>query len=381
MINLLIGPPGGGKSYEAVVYHVLPALRDGRKVITNLPLILEMFARLDPKYPDLICLKKVSNDGVSRPFAHISDYGDTWRHPETGTGPLYIIDEAHEVLPKSKIGSKPIDPAIGEWFATHRHEFADVLIITQHYGRVSSEVIDRLQLVYRVKKMTAFGKPDRYIRKVQDGLRGDVVDMSEREYEKHFFGLYVSHTRAISKGIESGASDVTPRYKKFIRWGLIICGVSVGIMSCQAVKQFGMEKPKPKPVVVKPVPAPVVASVPVSLPSVSASAVDVMRPEGVQSFQASEPEKTPFDGMSIHVSGYVESSLHARKLYLFTLSQNGQGVAQLSMDQIRQTGYIVTPVSACVAKLQYAENPPFFARCDAPQIQMAPTSVAQKSAM
>lgn len=214
MINLLIGPPGGGKSYEAVVYHVLPALRDGRKVITNLPLILEMFARLDPAYVDLICLKKVSNDGVSRPFAHISDYGDTWRHPETGTGPLYIIDEAHEVLPKSKIGSKPIDPAIAEWFATHRHEFADVLIITQHYGRVSSEVIDRLQLVYRVKKMTAFGKSDRYIRKVQDGLRGDVVDMSEREYEKQYFGLYVSHTRAIAKGIESQASDVTPRYMR-----------------------------------------------------------------------------------------------------------------------------------------------------------------------
>lgn len=380
MINLLIGPPGGGKSYEAVVYHVLPALRDGRKVITNLPLILEMFARLDPDYLALIDLKKISNDGVSRPFGHISDYGDMWRHPETGTGPLYIIDEAHEVLPKSKIGSKPIDPAIGEWFATHRHEFADVLIITQHYGRVSSEVIDRLQLVYRVKKMTAFGKPDRYIRKVQDGLRGDVVDMSEREYEKHFFGLYVSHTRAISKGVESGASDVTPRYKKFIRWGLIICGVSVGIMSCQAVKQFGMEKPKPKPVAIKP--APVTASSPaVAASTVSALSVEVMRPGNASEPQQLEPEKTPFDGMNIHVSGYVESSMNSRKLYLFTLSQNGQGVSQLSMDQMKLSGYQVTPVSSCVAKLQYGENLPFFARCDAPQIQMAPTTVAQKSSM
>ncbi|MBI5918423.1 MAG: hypothetical protein HY849_03485 [Nitrosomonadales bacterium] len=41
MINLLLGPPGGGKSYEATVYHVLPALAKGRKIITNLPLDLD----------------------------------------------------------------------------------------------------------------------------------------------------------------------------------------------------------------------------------------------------------------------------------------------------------------------------------------------------
>ena len=54
MLYAMIGRPGGGKSYEAVVYHVLPALRKGRKVITNLPLIVEMFAALDESFPDLI---------------------------------------------------------------------------------------------------------------------------------------------------------------------------------------------------------------------------------------------------------------------------------------------------------------------------------------
>ncbi|EPW3551744.1 zonular occludens toxin domain-containing protein, partial [Pseudomonas aeruginosa] len=38
MINLILGQPGGGKSHEAVVYHVVPALNQGRKVITNLAL-------------------------------------------------------------------------------------------------------------------------------------------------------------------------------------------------------------------------------------------------------------------------------------------------------------------------------------------------------
>ncbi|WMU33924.1 zonular occludens toxin domain-containing protein [Pseudomonas aeruginosa] len=43
MINLILGQPGGGKSHEAVVYHVVPALNQGRKVITNLALDMDKF--------------------------------------------------------------------------------------------------------------------------------------------------------------------------------------------------------------------------------------------------------------------------------------------------------------------------------------------------
>lgn len=58
MIDLLEGIPGSGKSYEAVVFHVLPALKKGRKIVTNLPLNLEAFAKLDPRYPDLLDIRK-----------------------------------------------------------------------------------------------------------------------------------------------------------------------------------------------------------------------------------------------------------------------------------------------------------------------------------
>jgi zona occludens toxin len=57
MINGLEGIPGSGKSYEAVVMHVLPALKAGRKVITNLPLLVDKFSALDPSYGDLIELR------------------------------------------------------------------------------------------------------------------------------------------------------------------------------------------------------------------------------------------------------------------------------------------------------------------------------------
>jgi len=54
MINGLEGIPGSGKSYEAVVYHVLHALKRRRLVITNLPLDLEAFAAIDPDWLHLI---------------------------------------------------------------------------------------------------------------------------------------------------------------------------------------------------------------------------------------------------------------------------------------------------------------------------------------
>lgn len=76
MINLLEGVPGSGKSYEAVVYHVLPALKMGRKVITNLPLNLQQFAALDPGYLDLIEIRKASMPMLGTWDAEAANRGD-----------------------------------------------------------------------------------------------------------------------------------------------------------------------------------------------------------------------------------------------------------------------------------------------------------------
>lgn len=96
MINLLLGAPGGGKSYEAVAYHVLPAVQSGRKVITNLPLYVDVFEAIVPGCENLIEIRtetkgikpepqiknvfgrEVDVSGAAtwsnRPFAHVEDY-------------------------------------------------------------------------------------------------------------------------------------------------------------------------------------------------------------------------------------------------------------------------------------------------------------------
>ena len=204
MINLLIGAPGGGKSYEACVYHILPALKRGRKVITNLPVNVEAFAALDPEYRDLLEVRRTpqpilgtwaaGTDGpafrvegapkdqpvTTRLFSTVWDYFTDWRHP-SGMGPLFVIDECQLSLPRGKV-----DPHVAEWYSLHRHYNVDVLLLTQAYGRIDKAIVDLVQLVYRVRKAVAFGFTSKYIRKVQDGVRGEVVQSSMRVYEKRY---------------------------------------------------------------------------------------------------------------------------------------------------------------------------------------------------
>lgn len=225
MINLMLGPPGGGKSYESVVFHVLAALESGRKVITNLPLNVEEFVKIDPRFAKLIELRTKSRKEGSHVFGDVSDYGDDWRDPVTGQGPLYVIDECHKALSRDT-RNKLVD----EWYAEHRHEGADVLLITQSYGKISKAIVDLVQTVYRVKKMTVFGRSDRYIRKVQDGVRGEVMSTVERVYEDRYYKLYKSHTRTLSAVLEADAKDISPAFRKWYRASAIFLAIALLIV-------------------------------------------------------------------------------------------------------------------------------------------------------
>ncbi|HHX8453039.1 TPA: zonular occludens toxin domain-containing protein [Vibrio diabolicus] len=102
MIYAIVGRPGGGKTYEAVAYHIIPAIKDGRKVITNITLNIDWFVKVfgeDVRELIKIVDGRLTDFGsTSRPFSQIEDYSDEWRN-EKGQGPLYVVDEAHMSLP------------------------------------------------------------------------------------------------------------------------------------------------------------------------------------------------------------------------------------------------------------------------------------------
>lgn len=219
-VTMMLGPPGAGKSYEATVFHVLPALEDGRKVITNLPLNIEEFEKLDVD-PDLIEIIQPSKDNP-RPFAHIDGYRSDWRHPETGVGALFVIDECHFPLPR---GGTARD--VEEWYSMHRHEGVDLILMTQSYGKVSKAICDIVQTAIILRKNTNLGSQRSYRREVRDGLsRSNKLTTDVRRYKAKYFPLYQSYTKGGKS--EGGVSDVRPLWRRWPFYGLGLALLFVG---------------------------------------------------------------------------------------------------------------------------------------------------------
>jgi len=368
VINLLLGAPGGGKSYEATVFHILPALAKGRRVVTNLPLSLDAFGALDPSYPALIEVVQASKgkpkkDGTKpRPFSVVEDYADEWRHAD-GFGPLFVIDECHFALPKGET-----DRAVEEWYSMHRHFNVDVLLITQSYGKISAAIRDLVQMVYRVRKNIALGSTGSYTRKVQDGVRGEVVNTSVRRYERKNFGLYKSHTQGKAVD-EFGASDVRPIWKHWTFQGAAVLAVVFGYMvvSGNFKAPWNVQtkaKPLPEATVAKPAAA--AASVPLAAVPGVQQAVEVVAP-----VEKAPPEPgDPFALRGVHLVGYIEAG--KRRMWAFALSQNGQFLGTISERELAQAGYTWEGQSQCSGVLTWKATVRTVI-CDAPQVGPRPT--------
>lgn len=381
MQHLIIGKSGSGKGYEVCAYHILTALTQGRKVITNMPLVLEKWAAIDPSFPALIEMRKrampirgtweptreqgayhlfdnpadiIYPDVMARPFANVWDYYDTWRHPETKTGALFVIDEAQNVIPRGK-SSQDVE----EWSALHRHFVNDVLFITQSYGKLSQAIRDNIQMVYRLTKKVAWGQPNKYIRKVQDGIRGEVLNVTERTYNPAYFGLWVSQTQGGS-GEEYGANDVVPMYKHWTFKGAAICMIlAIAIIASTSMKdKTPPPPPKVQPAQLEQPPQPAAQQPP---------PVDA-QPRGP------EQKVHPYQGNTMHLAAMARGKRFrdgVEQQYLngfITIAQNGQPVSRVSFDDLRDAGYEIEARSNRIVSVTFKGFDVGYVVDDLPQV-------------
>lgn len=392
MINGLEGIPGSGKSYEATVYHVLHALANGRMVITNLPLIRDKFMAIDPAYGALIQIKRrcspilgtwdanrMDDEGNGNAFelfadAHqepadvtqsvfggVWDYYTTWKHSQTGQGPLFVIDECHVALPR--IGTSK---SVIEWYKLHRHFNVDVLLMTQSFRDMEQSIARLLEMLVRCRKASFLGKPNKYIRKVYAGYRGAVISTEERPYKSQYFGLYKSHTQGNAVA-ESLASDVKPFLVKFRRWSWAV--IALGLILFIGVIYNATHK-KPQPTVTKTVTVegdqvktvtvvttpPSVATPPGLTASERASAASQTRTESI-------PE--PYETKGFHLMGRM--TMGDRTIYMLAVSQNGINVSTVTHKELERAGYRFVSLTDCAATLFWQERA-IPVTCDLPQI-------------
>lgn len=356
-VNLLRGRPGAGKGYEGVAYHILPAIREGRMVITNMQLNIDYFCSVfgDHCRELLVCLPERTNGRFT--FSHIDDYQCDWVHPETGQGPLFIIDECHQPLRK---GDQLRE--VEEWFAKVRHTGANVLLMTQGTRKVNPDILDLVQLTYLVSKVP--GEEDCYYRKVIDGLRGQPLNETTREYESWVYPFYKSHTLADSAVTEMRAADVNSLSSHWIFKAKKLFYVITVLCMGYFIYSIGFKEDEP--IVVKADPKPISFS---KAPSADFTALEQSftdKPAAPVIKQQAFPEDTvydadprdsldhPFKGFGIAVKGSIR--MGGVDTYLVSFGQNGTTAFSLSSAQLATQGYSVEPIGDCLMLLTYKDS-------------------------
>ena len=349
MIYGIVGRPGGGKSYEAVAFQVLPALKEGRKVITNLPLQIDHFvAVLGEEVRELISVvdgQLTDFGSMERPFSQVAHYQDEWRN-EQGQGPLYVVDEAHMTLP-----NKNLNTEILEWYSLHRHYGVDIILVTQNLRKIHRDIKDMIEVTYYCAKNTALGSNNTYTRKVRSGANGDVVNQSIRKYEQAYFPFYKSHTASNSSVTEAMAADIVPIWKRWpVIGSVIFILLGVGLM----VWAFS---PKDKTV-------PAEESTPVETVQVPAASPV---PDGTPTKESKVDEWFgPLDGFKFFVTGYSKQIAYVRykssnqldddlSFYRIYIDVYDKKMKLFSLDQIalQEMGYHFKVLADCVYQVSW----------------------------
>lgn len=365
-INMILGRPGAGKSYEAVVFHILEAVKAGRKVITNIPLQLDHFSKVfGPSVLELLDVRQFGfNDyGQKRPFSTPDEYMDPWRNAD-GVGPLYVIDECHLSLPK---GKTPIE--IEEWYSLHRHYGVDILLITQSYSKVSKVIVEMVEIVYRCGKARFLGLNSSYVRKTQDGFKGEVVHTEIRKYKKAYFPFYKSHTQSNAAVNEAALSDVKPIYKQWYSYAAgfgilsiiwLVSTASNPVATADAAKSAVVSRPVESAAPVPSVPA-------VTAPTSAPRPAPVPPPPAPAPVPAPSPSDHPFSAVSMSIDGHATYTDNGRRITVawFALVKAGRVIARLDNSELELAGYTVEVRGDCLARVSYQAYSRWVI-CDAP---------------
>ncbi len=391
MINGLSGRPGSGKSYEAVIRHIMPALIKQRKVVTNIPLNIEWFCSVVGEHcRDLIVQIDggFHNYGGKRYFSdaeHFLRYQD-WRN-EDNQGVFFVVDECHLVMPRaSRSDGVYTQQELKEYLSMHRHYGHDILLLSQNFRKVDRDVVDMIQNCYYTIKKSFLGQDDKYICKVADGVSRNIVATHEREYEKKYFAAYQSHTKSEGAVTEAKTVDIKPWWQnKFFGMSaalFVVLVIMLGVLSnsieesekrkAEVAARNSLSKSSQQPVA-----------------TVTDQAANVVTQPGAKTVtQAPAPEsktkKHPLDGLQLHLTATAEDWTRQgryQKIIYVAVSRNGQMLKEITVADLALAGYQWTVLNDCMLELKYNDVYQDWIFCDSPsqEVQFAKAGTGDPS--
>lgn len=403
MINAIVGRPRSGKSYEAVRYHIIPAILENKRlVVTNIPVNKEYIEKVHGKeYADLIIIVdgEFHEYGQCRPFSeakHFLEY-DEWKN-EKGQGAFFVIDETHLCI------GRDATKEVLEYLSMHGHYGHDILVLTQNARKLHRDLKDMIEICWRTVKMSAFGNDDQYIKKTHHGVDNtrESVHTEERSYDPEYFTYYTSHTQSKGSVFEAVAKDVKGQINPTAKWArrLIIFGVIFTVWSVysavtgsgtktdsvetKTVEKAQVEVEKPKCETELDCFKQLNAAVPVDKnePEQITPKPAIAAPNEVKTINQLEYEERearskkyhPYHKVNLHLDGWQQTK--ETKIIYFAASVNGQKVFRIPHHDLYLAGYDVSFVTECLVEITYFEYSEYIT-CDVPQIGV--TSIAQSN--
>lgn len=194
-INFHEGLSGAGKSYEAVVQHILPKLKEGRKVFTNIR------GMNHQKIADILELPLETIQGLLFQI----EWNDlpllphnVLTIPEKYRDSFIVIDELQDYYPASRT---QLDAETTEFITQHRQFGLDILCLGQSLKDCHAIWRRRIQTKIFFLNKEAIGQPNKYKWEAWQQIQPDKwqkVNSGGGEYEEKYFGSYLSHRENVA---------------------------------------------------------------------------------------------------------------------------------------------------------------------------------------
>lgn len=224
------GLPRSGKSYEAMVKHVLPAIKSGRLVVTNIKGVDTT------KIADVLDLPFDYVDGLVIQIP----WSDTKKCLQfVKNDCLLLLDEVQDFWPS---GREKLPPDITELITQHGQRGMDIILMGQSQKDCHNLWRRRIdKLVYFVQK-DSVGKPTEYFWRLSKCVGTDKfveVSTGSSKYDSKFFGIYKSHVDGVDnkEAYEDERANVWSRPS--LRYGIPAMAI-VGLFAIGYIINFFM---------------------------------------------------------------------------------------------------------------------------------------------
>jgi zona occludens toxin len=207
-ITAYSGLPRTGKSYGVVENVIMPALKLGRRVFTNIPLYVDVIGEDFPSYPERITFFKTQD---------LLD-NDAWFQQVFEAGATIVIDECWRLW-SAGLKANNMKESHKSFLAEHGHMVGadgystEVVLVTQDLAQVASYPRSLVQTTYRSVKLVSIGSNTKFRIDIYEGsVSGPNPPSKSRlrqifsSYDPKVYKYYKSQTMSKSDGHGSEVS-------------------------------------------------------------------------------------------------------------------------------------------------------------------------------